>query len=145
MPVSVFANRPRARLPHRDSDPRRRAAVGQLLPFAAVTESSAKRPLTRRPTPGDPVAHDQGNALDYPIRIPTTKLAGQDGPFQNSSLAPFLVVYGDDDADAAGARLHAARSWPDDPENPMQVIRVRGGAAGWLPPAVNGLRFLRLG
>jgi len=29
MPVSVFANRPRARLPHRDSDPRRRAAIGR--------------------------------------------------------------------------------------------------------------------
>src|ERR1035438_4116171 len=33
---------------------RRRSQFGQLPPLVAATESSAKRPLTRRPTPGDP-------------------------------------------------------------------------------------------
>ena len=42
VPVSVFANRPRMRLPHRDSDPRRRAAIGQKR-SSGSTLSRAKR------------------------------------------------------------------------------------------------------
>ena len=37
------------------------------------------------------------------------------------------IVLGDDDADAAVARLRGARSWPDDGAHPVHIIRVRWG------------------
>jgi hypothetical protein len=49
VPVSIFANGPRARLPHRDSDPRHRAAIGHQLPLAEtnlVTASDCLPPIT---------------------------------------------------------------------------------------------------
>ena len=39
------------------------------------------------------------------------------------------VVFGDEDADAAVARLRAARAWPDDGAHPVHIIRVRWGSA----------------
>ena len=45
MAVSVFANRPRARPPHRDSDPRRRAAIGHKRAYEDASKTSRYRPL----------------------------------------------------------------------------------------------------
>jgi hypothetical protein len=37
------------------------------------------------------------------------------------------AVFGDDNVEAAVARLRVARAWPDDGAHPVQVIRVRWG------------------
>ena len=39
------------------------------------------------------------------------------------------IVFGDDNAEAAVARLRSARDWPDDGAHPVDVIRVCWGKA----------------
>ena len=37
------------------------------------------------------------------------------------------MVFGDDDAESAVARLRAEREWPDDGAHPVKVVNVRWG------------------